>query len=104
LGHILPLSQSPRQVDDVLGLASGVGIAAEFQITAPDQAVDADQNQILHSVFAFPEPLRLSAYGSVLLNRWRIRGARPGFPGDQRDTNARPTERLPPKVREQSLT
>ncbi len=43
LVDLIAFGECARQVDDIFGLPTGVGVAPEFQIVAADQPVDADQ-------------------------------------------------------------
>ena len=76
--------QCPRQFHDIQGLAAGVGIAAEFQLMAPDQTVNADQDDVNgpvvvaahHVPVAVDLPIRLQATAAALQFA-RLQGAGP---------------------------
>jgi hypothetical protein len=45
-GDVVACRERPRELHDVKGLAAGVRVAAQLQIRASDEAVDADQRDV----------------------------------------------------------
>ena len=43
---VIVTGESLGEVNDILGLAAGVGVAAKLEVMATDQAVDTDQHQV----------------------------------------------------------
>ena len=46
LGDVVAAGEGMRQIDDILCLSTGVGVSAELEVMAPDQAMYADQYEV----------------------------------------------------------